>query len=350
METGLVLVTGANGFLGKRMVVELLRAGYAVRGTVRSEGKAEAVRLAVRAALGEDALARLDFVRADLLREPRWLKAMQGVDALIHSAALVSADVADDADVIETALEGSGRVLRYAIAAGVARVVLTASTATIGYGHKRHDKVFDEGDFTDLRGMRTAPAACIGKARAERNAWAYARAENLALTTIHPALMLGPALDRHVSPSLALIAGLLDGSRARAPRIGHAVVDVRDVALMHVAALADPAAAGQRYIAAAGYLSLAEIAATLQGVYPGVMLSQPIPDWLVRLKARFGGNERQILADLGVEHRYDGRKGATLLGRPYISAEAAVLGAADSLLQQGLVSGSVPGPMPHRAP
>lgn len=350
MVTGLVLVTGANGFLGKRVVIELLRAGYAVRGTVRSEGKAETVRLAVLADLGDDALARLEFVRADLLREPRWLEAMQGVDALVHSAALVSSDTAEAEDVIETALEGSGRVLRYAIAAGVQRVVLTASTATIGYGHRRTDQVFDEGCFTDLGAMRLAPADCIGKARAERNAWAYARAENLALTTVLPALMLGPALDRHVSASLGVIGGLLDGSMTRAPRIGHAVVDVRDVALMHVAALANPASAGQRYIAAAGYLSLGEMAAILQRVYPGVMLPQPVPDWLVRLRARFDGNERQFLADLGVERRYDGGKGAALLGRPYISAEAAVLAAAESLMQFGLVNGSAPGPMPHRAP
>ena len=47
MQTGLVLVTGASGFVGKWTVIELLRAGFAVRGTVRSEAKAEAVRQAV---------------------------------------------------------------------------------------------------------------------------------------------------------------------------------------------------------------------------------------------------------------------------------------------------------------
>lgn len=353
METGLVLVTGANGFVGKRVVIELLRSGFAVRGTVRSEGKTEAVRSAVRAELGDDAAAGLDFIRADLLREHRWSEAMKGVDALMHVAALVSSRPKDAEAVIEVGYEGTARILRYAIAAGVERVVLTASIDTVGYGDglKRGALTHDEGSVTDLDAMRSASATTIGKTRGERTAWAYARAEGLKLTTIHPGLILGPALDRDVSASLGLLTGLLDGSTKQLPGIGQSVVDVRDVAALHVAALKAPAAEGQRYIAASDYLSLAEIAGILQRAYPDRAIAPKLlPDWRVRLKARFGGAERALLDDLGVVRRYDGSKGAALLGRPYISAETAVLAAAESLMQLGLVSGSVPAPMPHTAP
>ena len=91
MQTGQVLVTGANGFVGKWTVLELLRAGFSVRGTVRSEGKAEAVRQAVSKELGQGVLAQLSFVRLDLMQDRGWLEAMAGIDAVAHVAAQIVA-------------------------------------------------------------------------------------------------------------------------------------------------------------------------------------------------------------------------------------------------------------------
>lgn len=341
MRSGLVLVTGANGFVGKWCVVELLRAGFAVRGTVRSESRAEAVRTVVRSQLGEGALQRLSFIRADLMRDTNWAQAMVGVAALLHVACPVVADEPKDIDaVVGPAVQGTERVFRFAIAAGVKRVVMTSSLVTVGYGHGRvrGDRTFGDDDFTNLGGMKSAWADCIGKTRAERAARAYARAESLRLTTIHPGRILGPALDGDVSASLELVSGALDGSAPAWPGNGSAVVDVRDVAALHVAALQRPLSEGQRYLAVADSLAFADVATILRRAYPDrEITSRSAPDWLIRLRARLGGSRGQIIHDIGSVRLYDGSKGEALLGRPYITAEAAVLGAAESLIGLGAI-------------
>jgi dihydroflavonol-4-reductase len=341
MQSGLVLVTGANGFVGKWTVIELLRAGFDVRGTVRSEGRAEAVRAAVAGQLGDQVLSRLSFVRVDLMQDRGWPEAIEGVDAVAHVAAQILAEEPRDMQqVIGPALEGTERVLRHAIAAGVKRVVMTSSIATVGYGHghDRGRRTYTEEHFTNLDGMRFSWAYCIGKTRAEQAAWAYARAEGLELTTIHPGAILGPALDGDASISLGMVSGLLDGSTPAMPSNGFSVVDVRDVAAMHVAALQQAASIGQRYLATADYVSFPEIGRILAGAYPDRHITQRIvPDWIIKLLARFGGPTRQIINDIGNEKHFDGRKGARLLGRSYIGAENAILASAESLIRLGLL-------------
>ena len=341
MQSGLVLVTGANGFVGKWVVIELLRAGFEVRGTVRSEGKAEAVRTAVRSQVSEAALARLDFVRLDLMKDRGWLAAMDGVTAVAHVAAQIVAEEPKDPQlVIGPALEGTERVLRFAVAAGVKRVVMTSSIATVGYGHghTRGLRVYTEEHFTDLDAMAFTWAYCVGKTRAEQAAWAYARSEGLELTTIHPGAILGPALDGDASISLQMVSGLLEGSTPAMPSNGFSVIDVRDVAAMHVAALSNPETKGQRYLATAGYLSFPQVADVLRTAYPERQItSKNVPDWIIKLMARFGGPTRQIINDIGNEKHFDGSKGEGLLGRGYISAEDAVLSAAESVIRLGLL-------------
>ena len=186
--------------------------------------------------------------------------------------------------------------------------------------------------------MRFTWAYCVGKTQAERTAWAYARAEDLRLTTIHPGAILGPALDADASISLQMVSGLLDGSTPAVPSNGFSVVDVRDVAALHVAALQQPESEGQRYLATAGYMPFPEVASILRGGYPDRAVTQKIvPDWIIRLMARFGGPTRQIINDIGNEKHFDGSKGERLLGRALIPADAAVLAAAESVIRLGLV-------------
>lgn len=341
MQSGLVLVTGANGFVGKWTVIELLRAGFEVRGTVRSEGRAEAVRAAVADQLGGQALSRLSFVRVDLMQDKGWTEAMQGVVAVAHVAAQILAEEPRDAQqVIGPALEGTERVLRHAIVAGVRRIVMTSSIATVGYGHghDRGSRTYTEEHFTDLDAMRFSWAYCIGKTRAEQAAWAYARAEGLELTTVHPGAILGPALDEDASISLGMVSGLLEGSTPAMPSNGFSIIDVRDVAAMHVAALQQPSSIGQRYLAASDYVPFPEVARILRDAYPDRQIAQRIvPDWIIKLLARFGGPTRQIINDIGNEKHYSREKGEGLLGRPFISGRDAILASAESVIRLGLV-------------
>ena len=77
-------------------------------------------------------------------------------------------------------------------------------------------------------------------------------------------------------------------------------VDVRDVADLHVAALETPSAAGERYLATAGYMPFKQIAEILREVYPQWEITRKsAPDWIIKLMARFGGPARQIIDEHG---------------------------------------------------
>ncbi|UJW86354.1 NAD-dependent epimerase/dehydratase family protein [Devosia sp. SL43] len=342
MRTGQVLVTGASGFVGKWTVIELLRAGFSVRGTVRSEAKAEAVRAAVRAELGEDILYKLTFAKLDLMRDHGWLEAMLRINAICHVAAQILAEEPKDPQkVIGPAVEGTERVMRFATLAGVKRIVMTSSIATVGYGHGHTigKRIYTEEHFTNLDAMKFTWAYCIGKTKAERAAWAYARSEELDLTTIHPGAILGPALDDDASISLGMVTGLLDGAMPALPSNGFSIIDVRDVAAMHVAALQQPASVGHRYLATSDYVPFPQVGRILAEAYPDRQITQKIvPDWIIKLLARFGGPTRQIINDIGNEKHYSRDKGEKLLGRPFISGQDAILASAESAVRLGLLN------------
>jgi dihydroflavonol-4-reductase len=341
-DKGLVLVTGATGFVGKWTVVELLRAGYRVRGTVRALGaKADRVRKAAEAQLGPEALERLDLVVADILDDAGWAEAMQGVSAVMHVATAIRADEPRDSSlVIRPAIEGTDRVLRFTHAAGIRRIILTSSIATVGYGHGQTTgrRVYDETFFTNLDNMRWTWAYCVGKTKAERAAWEFAKANGMDLTTIHPGAISGPPLDQDASISVGMVTWLFDAKTPALPSNGFSIIDVRDVAAMHVAALEKPEAGGQRYLATAEYMPFPAVAQIVREAYPGrKVTSQTVPDWVIRLIARFGGPARQIINDIGNEKIFDGSKGERLLGRKYIPAKQSILDTAEAAFRLGLI-------------
>jgi dihydroflavonol-4-reductase len=338
--TDLVLVTGASGFVGKWCVVKLLEKGYRVRGTIRSAAKAKQVQETVTATVGTEPASRLELVTADILDDKGWSEAMAGVTAVMHVATAVRGDEPKDSSVvIRPAIEGTERVLRFAKQAGIKRIIVTSSIATVGYGHGHTTgrRIYDETYFTNLDNMRWSWAYCIGKTRAEQAAWAYAKANGLELTTIHPGAIIGPALDDDASISVGMVSGLLDNAMPALPTNGYSIIDVRDVADMHVAALEKPEAIGQRYLSTAEYMPFPKIAAVLQELYPDRKIVQKsVPDWIIRIMARFGGPIRQIINDIGNEKVFDGRKGEALMGHPYISSRQSIHDTAESVIKLDL--------------
>ena len=239
-----VLVTGGSGFLGLHTILQLLDRGYRVRTTVRSPaGEAQ-----VREIAGDG----IEFFAADLLADDGWAAAADGADFVLHVASPFPGVAPDhEDDLIIPAREGTLRVLRAARDAGVQRTVVTSSFAAVGYGRRElGDHVFTEEDWTD-------PSADIGayiksKAIAERAAWDFARGE-MELAVVNPVGIFGPVLGPDRSASIGLISALLGGAMAGGmPRLAFSVVDVRDAADLHLRAMTDPAAAGERFIAAAG--------------------------------------------------------------------------------------------------
>lgn len=142
----LVLVTGATGFLGQHCILQLIAAGYDVRGTVRSLKREPEVRDALRRGGADD--AKLTLVEADLSADAGWGAAVAGCTYVLHVASpFPLSQPKDDDELIRPAREGALRVLKAAADAGVTRTVMTSSVAAVSAGHdKSGGRVFDEND------------------------------------------------------------------------------------------------------------------------------------------------------------------------------------------------------------
>jgi nucleoside-diphosphate-sugar epimerase len=259
------LVTGGNGYLGTHLIAALLRAGSPVRTTVRSAASEESLRAAVRRGSADD--AGLEVVVADLTADDGWKAAVTGCEQVYHVASpLPYVQPKDPDELIVPAREGVLRVLRAARDADARRVVLTSSFAAIGYTPKPSAE-FTEDDWTDPDTPGLAPYP-RSKAIAERAAWDLMEHDGggTELVVVNPTFILGPTLTTELRSSMHLVKVMLDGTMSVAPRARFGLADVRDVADLHVRAMAAPAAAGKRFLAVADgqTISYLEVAETLR--------------------------------------------------------------------------------------
>ena len=316
MET--VLVSGGSGFLGGRSVVELLRRGYAVRTTVRDRAKEREVRARVASELEPG--DRLTVLTADLNSDEGWAEAVAGCDYVLHVASpFPAAQPKDPEELIGPAREGTLRVLRAALDAGVRRVVVTSSVAAVRGSVESASAPLTEADWTDPDYPKLSPYA-RSKTLAERAAWDLVRerGEEERLAVVNPGAILGPVLGDERSTSLALVERLLKGMPGT-PRIGFSVVDVRDVAGLHVLAMTAPAAGGERYIAVDRFMWMADVAAILReqlGSAAAKVPKRQIPDLLVRGMALFDPAARSVVGQLGQKVEVSSAKARALGWEP----------------------------------
>lgn len=339
-----VLVTGGSGFIAAHVILKLLAQGYEVRASVRHSGRAADVR-AMLASAGIEPGDRLSFATTDLERDNGWADAVAGVDYVMHVASPFPAGVpANEAELIRPAREGTLRVLRAARDAGVRRVVVTSSFAAIGYGHQPRRDIHDERDWTNPDAPDVQPYM-KSKTLAERAAWDFIAREGggMELVAVNPVGVFGPALGVDLSTSVGLVKALLEGAIPAAPRIWFGVVDVRDVADLHLKAMTDPRAAGERFLATAGdCVSLHQLALILRENLGGAARRVPrfeLPDFLVRLAALRLPMARAALPQLGIVRNGSAEKARRLLGWTPRSVDEAVLASAESLIHLGLIKG-----------
>lgn len=337
-----VLVTGGSGFIGGHCILQLLAAGHEVRTTVRSRRREDAVRAMLRQG-GAEPGTRLSFAEADLERDEGWAAAVAGCDYVLHVASPFPPTLPQHEDeLIVPAREGALRVLRAARDAGVRRVVLTSSFAAVGYGHPQQAAPFDEYDWTDPAGDDVLPYT-KSKTLAERAAWEFIAREGgaLELSVVNPVGVFGPLLGPDYSTSILLVQRLLDGAMPGCPKLGFGVVDVRDVADLHLRAMSAPAAKGERFLAVAGdFVSIRDIALVLKrrlGTAARKVPTLPLPNWLVRLAALRDPAVRQILPELGKRKNATSAKAQRVLGWSPRSNEEAVVATAESLAKLGLL-------------
>ena len=339
------MVTGGSGFIASHTILQLLGAGYRVRTTVRSLGRESDVRAMLKTG-GEEPGEQLSFVVADLMSDAGWPAAVSGCEYVLHMASPFPSQVPkDENELIVPAREGALRVLRASRDAGVKRVVLTSSFAAIGYGHPPLERVFTEKDWTNPAGADVTPYT-KSKTLAERAAWDFVGREGagLELAVVNPVGVFGPVLGADYATSILLVEKMLNGALPGVPRMCFGVVDVRDVADLHLRAMTNAAAKGERFLAVAGdFMWLIEIARTLKGRLGERAERVPmrqLPNWLVKL-ARFKDPAvKQIIPELGKWKNATSEKAQRVLGWSPRSREDSVVATAESLIRLGLVKGS----------
>lgn len=341
MSRGKVLVTGASGYIAGFIVQALVRNGWQVRGTIRSLARAGAV----RATLG---LPDLELVACDLMRDDGWADAMAGCDFVQHIASPIPAgEPKDPNDLIVPAREGALRALRFAHAAGVRRVVMTSSMAAIAYGHADGRAPFTEADWSNVNSL-DAYAYIKSKTLAERAArdWMAANGARegggMEYVSINPAAVLGPVLGPDFSTSLEVVKKLLDGALPGLPRLGFGVVDVRDVADLHVRAMTEPGLDGERFIAQGRFMWMREVADVLKdglGARARRVPTRGLPDWLLKLLANFDATVKMVVPELGRRREASAAHALQRLGWKTRDERTTILDCANSLIEKGLVKG-----------
>jgi dihydroflavonol-4-reductase len=338
-DGGTVLVTGGSGYIGGWCVIGLLQQGYNVRATVRDLGREATVRANLAKVV--DPGNRLSFYAANLTEDAGWDAAVEGCDYVLHVASpLGVAEPKDPNELIVPARDGAKRAVGAAIKAGVKRVVMTSSVAAT---HKSGtgDTMSDETVWTDLKDPSLG-AYGQSKTIAERAAWDLIGASGAATTlaVVNPALVLGPVLSGDYSESVQVVERLMSGRVPGLPRLGFNIVDVRDVADLHLRAMTAPEAAGQRFIAAGEFAWMADLAALLKarlGADAAKVPTRKVPDFVLRIVGLFDKELGSVTGGLGRKQDYTTAKARDLLGWRPRPMQDTVLDCARSLVANGLV-------------
>ncbi|MEZ4363736.1 MAG: NAD-dependent epimerase/dehydratase family protein [Kofleriaceae bacterium] len=316
-----VLVTGASGFIAQHTILALLAAGYRVRGTVRAADKGDATRAILAKHHPGELGDTLSFVAANLTSDEGWTEAVRGCRFVLHMASPLPTHPPDDEnELIAPARDGALRVLRAAAAERVERVVMTSSVAAVLYGHERDgSRHYDEQDWSKL----TAEVGAYEKSKtiAERAAWDFVEAlpaeQRFEFCTINPGLVMGPLLAPEFSTSGELVRKLLKRELPGCPDLGWAVVDVRDVAAAHLAAMTKPTAVGQRFIVAIEHASMRDVAKILDGEFRARGFRVPtrsVPAWVMRLVSLWDKTARLALGELGKRQDLSNARAKEVLG------------------------------------
>lgn len=322
------LVTGGTGYVAGHLVQLLLKEGWTVHATVRDMRD-------VRKMQGLNNLARaygprLRLFAADLLRDGAFDEAMRGCDTVFHVASpfYLPEQIKDPRrELLKPALHGTRNILETVNrCASVTQVILTSTIGAIFGDYEdvldMPDHVLTEEYFNTSSTLETNPYH-YSKVVAEQEAWRIANAQSRwRMVAINPGLVLGPALGGNsASGSLFLLDELMRGVFFYGvPDISFATVDVRDVAIAHLAAATNKESSGRYIVAHPAMSSFLAIARMVRRVHarPWLVPQHQLPDVLVRLIGPlFGLSQSYIRGHLGIRFTLDNQRGIDELGLRY---------------------------------
>jgi dihydroflavonol-4-reductase len=341
-----VLITGASGYIGKHITLQLLNQGYKVRASVRSLSKSAEVKNAVQPHLldSSDLDSRLTFVELDLEKDSGWDSALKDIDVLMHTASpFPIASPKDENELIRPAVDGTLRALKAAKNAGVNRVILTSSNAAVyGCDLPAGKSEYDETMWTDVNHPIGRVAYTKSKTLAEKAAWDFVKtqAPQIELTTINPVLVLGTPLDNNFGSSISVVERIMKGKDPMLPDLRFSIVDVRDVAQMHVQAIKNDATKGERILAASETISFVGIAKYLKSIYPKSKIkTRQAPTALIKFLSLLDGEIKAVLPLLGKPMITSNKKAQKLLGINFIPVEVTLKESAAYLVKNGFIKG-----------
>jgi nucleoside-diphosphate-sugar epimerase len=342
----IVLVTGGTGFVGVHCILQLLQKGYNVKTTVRNlKRKGEVFEMLKNGGITSPDNYRddnLTFIEADLTKDDNWDEAVKGCTYVLHVASPIFLSIPkDENEMIRPAVDGTLRVLKAARNAGVKRVVMTSNFGAIGYSHKNPDIPITENEWTDPneKGLSIYNKS---KVLAEKAAWDFIKTQggNLEFATINPSAIFGPALGKDLSSGFELLKNLLDGKMKAVPNLYMNIIDVRDVADLHIRAMTNQNANGQRFLGlAGGKISLPEIAVLLKEKMPGVtqkVSTNKAPDWIIKIGSLFSPKLKNVASMMKTSRNTSNEKAKQVLGwKPIATNEEAIIESVRSMIKFG---------------
>lgn len=297
-----VLVTGISGFVGQHCAAELLKKGYAVRGSVRSLSKIDEIVKGIKKEI--DPKGNLEFCELNLMNDRGWDKAMEGCDFVLHVASPFIVKVPKDEDeIIKPAVEGTLRALKAAKNAGIKRVVLTSSIVAMHGGENGLIKI-NKDSWTNVF-AKNVPPYYKSKTLAEKCAWEFIQNQTgdskLELVVVNPGPIYGPTLSGNLdNESMGFVKKLITGKISILPKAYCIMSDVRDIATIHVQALENDKAKGQRFIVSSekpyAFYDLAKILKANGYKKADVKI---VPTFLLKLMANFNDEAKGMLPFIG---------------------------------------------------
>ena len=327
-----ILVTGGTSYIGKHVIAQLIEKGYQVRTSIRDKSRLGEIKSDLEKHLGKE--INLEFFEADLLHDDGWNDAVKGCDAIIHVAGPFPMSYeGGEKELTGPHEDGAMRVFRIAKDHGVNRIILTSSVASIWMDSTIDDTVryIDENNWTNLSDANL-DAYTKGKALKERAAWDFVeKNDSIKLTTILPSLVLGPGIGAPVRRgSMEFMLMMINKELPVAPPLKFGVVDVRDVAKMHVSALENDESIGKRMILAENTYWVREVTEMLNKHGHNAPTFTP-PVFLVKFMATFDKTMKPIKPLLGVDVNFNTEPARSVLGYDPIPIEQTIKETSDFL-------------------
>lgn len=270
-----VLVTGGTGCIGSHTAAALLDAGHSVRLLVRDPAKIEQVPVL-------QGRADIEVAPGDVVDKTSVNLALDGCDAVVHSAALVALDDRRAAEARRVNVEGTRNVVGGAVAAGVERVVYVSSVSLFGFTGK---PVSVDSPIVESQGGYAA-----SKVEAER----YVRglqSQGAPVVITYPSGVHGPDTPGLTPNQEAMLFWLTFSPRTSG---GAAVVDVRDIAAAH-AVMLDREPAPERWLLGGRFLTWEENWRTLERVTGRSIPYLPMPGPVLRTSGRIGDLVKRVV-------------------------------------------------------